>query len=39
MDIRADREPYVTVQSAAHAVAIVNAIYESGRTGREVMVD
>jgi predicted dehydrogenase len=36
--IRADREPYVTVQSAAHAVEIVNAIYESGRTGREVRI-
>jgi predicted dehydrogenase len=37
--IRANREPYVTVQSASQAVAIANAIYESGRTRREVMID
>jgi len=37
--IREDRDPYVTVESAAHAVEIVNAIYQSGRTGREVTIE
>jgi predicted dehydrogenase len=36
--IQADREPYITVPSALHAVEIVNAIYESGRSGREVVL-
>ena len=37
--IAEDREPYVSVESAMHAVQIVNAIYESGRTGGEVTID
>ena len=36
--IAEDREPYITLQSARHAVDIVNAIYESSRTGREVFI-
>jgi predicted dehydrogenase len=36
--IHADRDPYITVESAGHAVEIVNAIYESGRCGRELAV-
>ncbi len=37
--IRDDREPYVSVESAMHAVEIVNAIYESGRTNAEVTIE
>jgi predicted dehydrogenase len=33
-----DREPEITIESAKHAVEIVNAIYESGRTGKEVFI-
>ncbi len=33
-----DREPYITIESAKHAVQIVNAIYESGRTGKEIFI-
>lgn len=33
-----DREPGITIESARHAVEIVNAIYESGRTGKEVHI-
>jgi predicted dehydrogenase len=33
-----DREPMITIESAKHAVEIVNAIYESGRTGKEVYI-
>lgn len=33
-----DREPMITIESAKHAVEIVNAIYESGRTGKEVVI-
>jgi len=36
--IRTDREPYISIESAKHAVEIVQAIYESGRTGREVSI-
>ncbi|RKY58522.1 MAG: gfo/Idh/MocA family oxidoreductase [Candidatus Latescibacterota bacterium] len=36
--IREDREPYITLESARHAVEIINAIYESSRTGREVFL-
>ena len=36
--IRTDREPYIPIESAKHAVGIVQAIYESGRTGREVVI-
>ena len=31
-----DREPFITIESAKHAVEIINAIYESARTGKEV---
>jgi len=34
--IEQDREPSITVQSARHAVEIINAIFESGRTGKEI---
>jgi predicted dehydrogenase len=33
-----DREPCVTIESAKHAVEIVNAIYESARSGKEVTI-
>ena len=33
-----DRDPYVTLQSATHAVEIVNAVYQSGREGRDVTI-
>lgn len=33
-----DKEPYITIESAKHAVEIMNAIYESGRTGKEVTI-
>jgi len=33
-----DRDPYVTLASATHAVEIVNAVYQSGREGREVTI-
>ncbi len=36
--IREDRQPLIGLEDAKHAVAIVNAIFESGRTGREVEV-
>ena len=36
--IREDCEPFITLESARHAVEIVNAIYESGRTGKEVFL-
>ena len=36
--IREDGEPYITLESAKHAVEVVNAIYESGRTGEEVFL-
>ena len=34
--IKEDRDPTITLDSARHAVEIINAIFESGRTGREV---
>ncbi|MFC1525293.1 Gfo/Idh/MocA family protein [Candidatus Latescibacterota bacterium] len=36
MAIAEDREPGIALHSARHAVEIINAIFESGRTGREV---
>ena len=36
--IREDREPVITLDSARHAVEIIHAIYESGRSGREVSI-
>ncbi len=33
-----DRQPLITLESAKHAVEIINAVYLSGRTGREVKV-
>jgi len=36
--IREDRDPVITLESAKHAVEVVNAIYESGRTGQEVFL-
>jgi len=33
-----DKEPIITIESAKHAVEIVNAIYESGRTGKEIFL-
>jgi UDP-N-acetyl-2-amino-2-deoxyglucuronate dehydrogenase len=37
--IQEDRDPKIGLDSARHAVAIINAIYESGRTGKEVAVE
>lgn len=34
--IREGRDPHISLGSARHAVEIINAIYESGRTGKEV---
>jgi len=36
--IRDDRAPMIGLESARHAVEIINAVFESGRTGREVEV-
>ncbi|MFH1569597.1 MAG: Gfo/Idh/MocA family oxidoreductase [Gemmatimonadota bacterium] len=36
--IREDRAPTITLDSARHAVEIINAIFESGRSGREVVL-
>jgi UDP-N-acetyl-2-amino-2-deoxyglucuronate dehydrogenase len=36
--IKENRDPEIGLDSARHAVAIINAIYESGRTGKEVVV-
>jgi len=36
--IREGCDPFITLESARHAVEIVNAIYESGRTGKEVFL-
>ncbi len=33
-----DRDPMITLDSARHAVEIITAIYESGRSGREIKV-
>jgi len=33
-----DKEPIITIESAKHAVEIVNAIYESGKTGKEIFL-
>ncbi|MBT4820469.1 MAG: Gfo/Idh/MocA family oxidoreductase [Lentisphaerae bacterium] len=37
--VREGRDPYITIESAMHAVEIVNAVYESGRERREVIID
>ncbi|SVC44062.1 uncharacterized protein METZ01_LOCUS296916, partial [marine metagenome] len=34
--IREDRDPHIPLESARHAVQIINAIYESGRKGRAI---
>ncbi len=36
--VREGRDPMIGLDSARHAVEIITAIYESGRTGREVKV-
>ena len=36
--IAEDREPVITLDSARHAVEIIHAIYESGRSGREITI-
>ena len=36
--IWADRDPFVTIESGMHAGQIVNAVYQSGRTGRRVTI-
>jgi UDP-N-acetyl-2-amino-2-deoxyglucuronate dehydrogenase len=33
-----DKEPIISIESAKHAVEIVNAIYESGKTGKEIFI-
>lgn len=37
--VQQDRQPMITLHSARHAVEIINAVYESGRTGREVRIE
>ena len=34
--IRQDRSPAVSLESARHAVEVINAVYESGRAGAPV---
>ena len=36
--IKEDREPMINLESTRHAVEIINAIFESGRSGREIKV-
>lgn len=36
--IRDNREPYTAIETAVHAVEIILAVYESGRSGREVIL-
>jgi len=36
--IREDRDPFITLESAIHAVEIINAVYESGRMQKEVFI-
>ena len=36
--IAEDRQPVITLDSALHAVEIIDAIYESGRSGREITI-
>jgi predicted dehydrogenase len=36
--IQSDREPMITLDSARHAVEIINGVYESGRSGREITI-
>ncbi len=36
--VQQDREPMITLDSARHAVEIINAVFESGRSGREVTI-
>ncbi len=36
--IHEGREPHISLDSARHAVEIINAIYESGRTGKEIIL-
>jgi predicted dehydrogenase len=36
--IEQDRDPVITLDSARHAVEIINAVYESARSGKEVKV-
>jgi UDP-N-acetyl-2-amino-2-deoxyglucuronate dehydrogenase len=37
--IRTGKDPYITIDSAAHAVEIANAIFKSAKTGKVVKVD
>jgi len=34
--VQQDRDPMITLHSARHAVEIINAVFESGRTGRQI---
>ncbi|MBT4503982.1 MAG: Gfo/Idh/MocA family oxidoreductase [Gemmatimonadetes bacterium] len=36
--LREDRAPMISIENTRHAVEIINAIFESGRTGREVQI-
>ena len=36
--VRNDREPTITLESARHAVEIINAVYEAGRDGRQIQL-
>ena len=37
-DIRADRDPALTIEDALHVLQLIEAVYESGRTGKRVEV-
>jgi len=34
--VQQDRQPTISLHSARHAVEIINAVFESGRTGRQI---
>ncbi len=36
--VHENRDPMIVLDSARHAVEIINAIFESGRTGKEVRI-
>ncbi|MDP7578001.1 MAG: Gfo/Idh/MocA family oxidoreductase [SAR202 cluster bacterium] len=38
-DIRSDRDPALTIEDALHALQLIEAVYESGRTQRRVEVE
>ena len=36
--LREGRDPHISLDSARHAVEIINSIYESSRTGKEIIL-